>query len=132
MPQEYKKIAAEAAASGRPEHELELEVLGVSHAEIGAYLLGVWGVPFSIVETTAYHHAPGNAVADVPPVLAAVHLAAALVDANGQPDAPARFDRAFLERAGLLSELPSWQVSALDYFARLATPPCAGARARAS
>jgi HD-like signal output (HDOD) protein len=36
----------------------EREVLGASHAEIGAYLLGLWGFPSAIVEAVAYHHTP--------------------------------------------------------------------------
>jgi HD-like signal output (HDOD) protein len=41
-----------------PMDEAERQVLGASHAEIGAYLLGVWGFPPSIVEAVAYHHRP--------------------------------------------------------------------------
>jgi HD-like signal output (HDOD) protein/ActR/RegA family two-component response regulator len=41
-----------------PMHEAEREVLGASHAEIGAYLLGIWGLPHSVVEAVAFHHCP--------------------------------------------------------------------------
>jgi HD-like signal output (HDOD) protein len=34
-----------AAATAIPVHEAESRVIGVSHAEIGAYLLGIWGLP---------------------------------------------------------------------------------------
>jgi HD-like signal output (HDOD) protein len=30
----------------------------VTHAEVGAFLLGLWGLPFRIVEAVANHHAP--------------------------------------------------------------------------
>jgi HD-like signal output (HDOD) protein len=33
-------------------------VLGATHAEAGAYLLGLWGLPFPLVEAVAYHHTP--------------------------------------------------------------------------
>ena len=36
--------------------EYEQESLKSTHAEIGAYLLGIWGLPDSIVEAVAYHH----------------------------------------------------------------------------
>ena len=36
----------------------EYKVLGVSHAEIGAYLLNLWGIPSEIVQTVAFHHKP--------------------------------------------------------------------------
>jgi HD-like signal output (HDOD) protein/ActR/RegA family two-component response regulator len=39
-------------------HDAERELDVASHAHVGAYLLGVWGLPYSIVEAVAYHHAP--------------------------------------------------------------------------
>lgn len=38
--------------------EAEEELLGTSHAEIGAYLLGLWGIPHLAVEAIAHHHHP--------------------------------------------------------------------------
>lgn len=38
--------------------EAEEEMLGVSHAEVGAYLLGLWGLPHVVVEAIAHHHRP--------------------------------------------------------------------------
>ncbi len=43
-----------AAHTGR-----ELEPAGtVTHAEVGAFLLGLWGLPYRVVEAVANHHAP--------------------------------------------------------------------------
>ncbi len=38
--------------------EAEQEVFGCTHAEIGGYLLGLWGFPHSIVEAVVFHHQP--------------------------------------------------------------------------
>ncbi len=38
--------------------EAEEEILTTSHAEIGAYLLGLWGIPHLTVEAIAHHHHP--------------------------------------------------------------------------
>jgi HD-like signal output (HDOD) protein len=51
---------AEALHSGVASHVAELATWGVTHAEIGAYLLGLWGLPFQIVEAVANHHAPAR------------------------------------------------------------------------
>lgn len=48
----------EAAATDRS--EAETEALGASHSAVGAYLLALWGLPQSIVETVAFHHNPGT------------------------------------------------------------------------
>lgn len=62
-----------------PLHEAEREVMGTSHAEVGAYLLGLWGVPHSIVEAVAYHDAPWRVDHQGLDILDAVHIAERLV-----------------------------------------------------
>ncbi|HEX4341560.1 MAG TPA: response regulator [Polyangiaceae bacterium] len=37
-------------------HEIERERLGVTHAEVGAHLLGLWGLPSEIIDAVAGHH----------------------------------------------------------------------------
>jgi putative nucleotidyltransferase with HDIG domain len=37
---------------------LEYEILGVSHAEVGAYLLALWNLPNQIIEAVAFHNKP--------------------------------------------------------------------------
>lgn len=61
--------------SERPLHVLEREQLGITHAEVGAYLLGVWGLSNTVVEAVAFHHTPGNAPSEPFGPLAAVYLA---------------------------------------------------------
>jgi HD-like signal output (HDOD) protein len=112
MPGEVHEIDARAQATRRLPHALEQEVLGVTHAEVGAYLLGVWGLPFSIVETTAHHHTPTLAGNEPNPVIAAVHLADAVVDEQLSPSGLEGLDRPYLERAGLLGELEAWRAAA--------------------
>ena len=38
--------------------ECERRITGATHAEIGAYLLGLWGLPYAVVEAVALHHTP--------------------------------------------------------------------------
>lgn len=104
MPAEYSAIERETASTGRAKHLLEKERLGVSHAEVGAYLLGVWGLPFSIVEAVAYHHHP-DAIREGPcDTLAALHVADALVSGEAS-----ELDQEFLSRTGFAEKLPAWQ-----------------------
>jgi HD-like signal output (HDOD) protein/ActR/RegA family two-component response regulator len=42
----------------RPLFECERRTIGATHAQIGAYLLGLWGLPYAIVEAVALHHTP--------------------------------------------------------------------------
>jgi putative nucleotidyltransferase with HDIG domain len=58
MPAEYAQICQYAEDAGVPIHIVETERLGVSHAQVGAYLLGLWGLPHEVLDIVAFHHAP--------------------------------------------------------------------------
>ncbi|RMG06827.1 MAG: HDOD domain-containing protein [Planctomycetota bacterium] len=95
---------------------VEVERHGVGHAEVGGYLLGLWGLPYTVVEAVANHHHPGR----VPEhhaldVLGAVHVANALAHevAGGAP-ADARLDTDYLERHGLAGDLARWREVAAE------------------
>lgn len=111
LPKEYELIADLEVATGRPRYEIEKEQIGAHHGEIGGYLLGVWGLPFTIVETAALHHTPNLASEGTTDILGAVHIADTLLKAsrNNSIAHPERFglDLAFLQREGLTSELPN-------------------------
>ncbi len=101
-----------------PRHRLERDVFGTTHAEIGAYLLGVWGLPFPIVEAVAFHHNPGAVASGPRDVLAAVHLADGLVDIDcvgeADTDLERRIDLSFLTTAGFAGERSGWMALARE------------------
>jgi putative nucleotidyltransferase with HDIG domain len=86
LAQEQSAALAEAvrisATEAIPLHVAETRVLGASHAEIGAYLLGIWGFPATIVEAVAHHHAPQQVPQTSFDVLAALSVAHALTDST--------------------------------------------------
>jgi len=55
-PEEMYSLIQEAQERQIPLHEVEYERHGVSHAEIGAYLLSLWGISTKVVEAVANHH----------------------------------------------------------------------------
>jgi len=81
----------EGAADNRP-----------GHAEAGAYLLGLWGLPMPIIEAVAFHLQPHRSTTRSFWVTGAVHVALALI--NGDP-----VDEEYLQRAGVLNKLPQWR-----------------------
>lgn len=116
-PQLQEDLAHRAARAGRPRHELEYEELGYSHAEVGAYLLGLWGLPHAIVEGVAHHHRPASAAGADRDLVVAVHLADALVHSRdaGTP----HFERscAAVASADLVTAdvLDAWQARAREF-----------------
>jgi HD-like signal output (HDOD) protein len=99
-----------ASSEGKPSWQVEKEILGCTHAEVGAYLLGIWGLPFPIVEAVAWHHRPSECAANEFSPLAAVHVANALeARAHGHsPNYDEAIDTAFLERIGRIDRLDAW------------------------
>jgi len=57
-PEHFARAIAGAKSGQRPLYQVEEQLIGVSHAEIGAYLLALWGIPFPVVEAVAHHHHP--------------------------------------------------------------------------
>jgi HD-like signal output (HDOD) protein len=55
-PRELTEAMELARADRLPIHEAERQVIGASHAQVGAYMLGIWGLPHSVVEAVAHHH----------------------------------------------------------------------------
>jgi HD-like signal output (HDOD) protein/ActR/RegA family two-component response regulator len=80
--------ALEAHATGMPLEDAERKFVGVDHGTAGAYLLGLWGLPYDIVEAVANHSVPERIARISFDVLSAVGIAHALVVAVGPEDVP--------------------------------------------
>jgi putative nucleotidyltransferase with HDIG domain len=112
LPDDYGAVIEMAQVGNVAICEAERETFGSTHAEIGAYLLGLWGLPDAIVEAVAWHHRPNDCPAGTFGLLTAVHVANALTHqrpgCDGQ-SAVALVDTDYLDRLGLTARLPIWQ-----------------------
>jgi HD-like signal output (HDOD) protein/CheY-like chemotaxis protein len=90
--------------------EIERADAGVTHADIGGYLLALWGAPEALVEATVLHHTPALSSATTFAVLTAVHVADAAADAAdaGVAVNPERIDMEHLRRIGCAERLARW------------------------
>lgn len=75
FPQRYWDLVKRARSEHIPFYQLEKEEFNVTHSEIGAYLLSIWGLPDEIVEAVMFHHSPRLCVDSEFNVLTAVHVA---------------------------------------------------------
>jgi putative nucleotidyltransferase with HDIG domain len=84
------------------------------HAEVGAYLLGLWGFPNPIVEAVAFHHAPSHSSEKGLGLSGIVHIANRLVH-QGSENPLGSIDSAlepqFLEDLQLSDHLPKWSAA---------------------
>lgn len=111
-PDAFGRMVEEARVSRRPWHELEPKYFQVAHPEVGAYLLGLWGLPLDLIEAVAYHHNPSVVQHSGTRVLAAVHVADAVVDAV--PNQPVKLlnhlDAQFVSREDIQRLLRNWDI----------------------
>jgi putative nucleotidyltransferase with HDIG domain len=88
----------------------EREAFQATHAEVGAYLLDLWGLPLQLVEAVALHHEPTRAGATGFSALTAVHAANALEHQAAHAEASAtELDGAYLEQLNLSDRIPVWR-----------------------
>jgi putative nucleotidyltransferase with HDIG domain len=75
FPAEYTTVVKKSLASMNPHWLEEREIFSATHAEVGAYLLSLWGLPNTIVDATAFHHNPAATNEARFSTLTAVHAA---------------------------------------------------------
>ena len=94
--------------------DIEKEIFGATHGEIGAYLFGLWGMPLDLIEVLAFHHEPGRTIHKEFSALTAVHVANALeyeFHPHAEGMVPPRIDQAYLEEIGVLERLSLWHAA---------------------
>ncbi len=95
-----------------PLSQAEEETIGASHADAGAYLLGLWGLPDAIIEAVAFHHAPSKCFDSELSALTAVHVADALMrEYADSPDhaGPTDLDPNYISTIGVDDKIESWR-----------------------
>lgn len=108
---EYGRVLRESVEKSRPLAEIEFEAFACTHAEVGAYLLGIWGLPDPIVESAAFHHAPSKCHVEGFGPLIAVHVADAFAHEGAEAETcpGGELDVDGLARVGVADRLPQWR-----------------------
>lgn len=120
----YQKVLTKARQTGQNLWDLEYEVFGTSHAEIGAYLMGLWGLEYPVIEAIAFHHQPGKSLSNAAGLLTAVHFGDAFdrsekegKDAKGE-NGLRQLDRRYLDSLGVAGRLKDWQTACKEMLER--------------
>ncbi len=114
---QYLSVIQQARASQQPLETVEAAVLGTNHAELGGYLLGLWGLPVPVVEAIAFHHHPHLSRNVAFNALTAVHVAESICQpATGPEAAPPILtpDMEYLTRLGMADHLETWKQLSAD------------------
>jgi HD-like signal output (HDOD) protein len=116
FPEAYDRAAGIALEEALLLSTVEQEEFAVTHAEVGAYLLGLWGIPDAVVRIVSLHHSPHQL--SEPGYAPEVAVYAADILAGEQGGNPlfrtGRFDMPTLTRLGLADRLEPWRKAVLD------------------
>ena len=119
LPESFKKLLALGQQERCPLYVLEERENGFSHAEIGGYLLGLWGLPYAVAEAVALHHAPTRVPHNNFDVAAAVYIANLLANELGSsPPSPMeaglQIKEDYLVSLGVEEDIPQWRAMAAE------------------
>ena len=92
--------------------QVEQEYFGANHANVGAYLLALWGLPNLIVEAVALHHHPAQCAAPGFSPVIALHAADVFAHEFSETNTevpPPQLDTDCLTRMGFGERIESWR-----------------------
>ena len=103
---DYRVVMERSRSEGTPVDQVEWEVFGATHAQIGAYLLGLWGLPEAIVSNVELHHSLDLNANTGFTAAAAIHIAQFL---ERSPDRISQLDTRFLRQLGVENRISEWE-----------------------
>ena len=112
LPEKFSEALQLARHQGIQLWEAERDLFGANHAEVGACLLGIWGLPMPIVESVALHHHPTQLLSKTFCPLAAVHAANILEHQTCPDNHGLRFaaiDETYLAGLGVGDRVEAWR-----------------------
>ena len=122
LPHEFCAALELTRTTGCSQVEAEEQIIGTSHAEIGAYLLGLWSIDSLVVEAVAHHHRPDRIPHTFFDASTALYVADRLArELDEHPDnakgIPLReSDDALIGALGLSQQYPALRERAMELF----------------
>ena len=125
FPSKYVEVNQMVEEDGMPLLDAEVKIFGAHHGQVGAFILGLWGLAGPIVEAVHWYRNPSNSIpVDFQP-LTSVHVASSLIFESGdeEEDLPsdsglfknAELDKDYLEKISLLNRLEDWRFLVNSY-----------------
>lgn len=112
LPDQYRDTVRTAREQQVDLTVIEERNLGATHADVGGYLLGLWGLPAAVVDAIAMHHQPERAGTDAFSPVTAVHAANAFANADHSPEPvvpSGGMDMEYLAHLGLEDRVETWR-----------------------
>ena len=112
FPDEYVFAQTVAKKNGITISQAEKEIFETTHSNVGGYLLGLWGLPDTIIDTVILHHNPARSISRNRDVVTAVHVAdyfAHKLNPMKRIEATHKIDSAYLAELNLTERLSFWK-----------------------
>jgi HD-like signal output (HDOD) protein/CheY-like chemotaxis protein len=112
FPKDYGRVTRLVDGEGFSCCAAEKQIFGVNHASVGGYMLGLWGLPVTVVEAIALHHSPRRTTNPVFGALTAVHAANVFEHESGgcfQAKVKNELDDSYLAALGLTHRVSAWR-----------------------
>ncbi len=111
MSEEYGAILDQVADGACPVAELERQTFGCTHADVGAYLIGIWGLPHSLTQAVGFHDRPSLCQDNRFSPLTATHAADALISErhHSATTQDITLDAAYLNALGVADHEAAWR-----------------------
>lgn len=109
FPDDYAAALAASHGGNQELRHREAETFGADHAEVGGYLLGLWGLPPPVVEAIRHHHEPSRGPTETFAAVTAVHVANAWQPVDSAPPPVRPLDTLHLQKVGVEARLAQWR-----------------------
>jgi HD-like signal output (HDOD) protein len=112
LPAEYSAILKQCREESISLFDAERKAFGATHADIGAYLLTLWGLPLHLVEGVAYHHEPQLFNDKEFSLVGAVHIANVLEREQSHQDefTHCEVNMKYAQSVGITDQLEKWRL----------------------
>ncbi|MBF0120145.1 MAG: HDOD domain-containing protein [Desulfobacterales bacterium] len=120
LDKKYAQVISIAQERNIPLWHAEKKLLGATHGEVGAYLMGLWGLGGSIVETIAFHNTP-----DLCPEHSFNHLSAVYMgneiwySLNKLQRSSEGINISYLDKLNMSDKISDWEISCGEILSKI-------------
>jgi HD-like signal output (HDOD) protein len=108
LPDHYSQAVKIATEEKIPMVQAEQRVFGTNHAEVAASLMGLWAIPFKILNSVAYHHNPVGGPKSPPTATMALYMANGIENARSKSALGQRYSEEIIDQWGLATQFAGW------------------------
>ena len=94
MPDQYKEVIMETKSNAASLHEVESQLLGLNHMEVGEYVTHAWGLPAKLTVPIGVHHTPRRLTSgsyDIVSLIKTLHLSSLYINLFNGSDPKANY-----------------------------------------